>query len=175
MSSRRVLKVAEAIREVVGMAILTELQDPRIRDVTVTYVEVSADLRYAKVHVSVMGSEAKQNLSLRGLQNAAGFLQQKVARRIETRYTPRLTFLLDKGVKHSLEVSRLLSELLPPASEDAPAADEQAGDEEPFSEATLDERGGEDASSEEDLSVSTRRGPEESPEWGDPRHGQRHE
>ncbi|HPM84608.1 MAG TPA: ribosome-binding factor A, partial [Candidatus Anammoximicrobium sp.] len=53
----------------------------------------------------------------RGLQNAAGFLQQKVARRIETRYTPRLTFLLDKGVKHSIEVSRLLSELLPPESD----------------------------------------------------------
>jgi ribosome-binding factor A len=76
-----------------------------------------------------MGSEAKQNLSVRGLQNAAGFLQQKVARRIETRYTPRLTFLLDKGVKHSIEVSRLLSELLPPTPEDAPADDGQAGDE----------------------------------------------
>jgi len=175
MSSRRVLKVAEAIREVVGMAILTELQDPRIRDVTVTYVEVSADLRYAKVHVSVMGSEAKQNLSLRGLQNAAGFLQQKVARRIETRYTPRLTFLLDKGVKHSIEVSRLLSELLPSASQDAPADDERAGDEEQFPEATLDETGVEDARLEKDLSDSTRRGPEESPDSGDPRHGQRHE
>jgi ribosome-binding factor A len=113
MSSRRVLKVAEAIREVVSMAILTELRDPRVRDVTVTYVEVSGDLRQAKVHVSVMGGEAKQNLTLRGLQNAAGFLQQKVAHRIETRYTPRLTFFLDQGVKHSIEVSRLLSELLP--------------------------------------------------------------
>ena len=113
MSSRRVLKVAEAIREVVSMAILTELRDPRISDVTVTYVEVSADLRSAKVHVSVMGGEAKQKLSLHGLQNSAGFLQQKVARRIETRYTPRLTFLLDQGVKHSIEVSRLLGELLP--------------------------------------------------------------
>lgn len=113
MSSRRVLKVAEAIREVVSMAILTELRDPRVRDVTVTYVEVSGDLRQAKVHVSVMGGEAKQKLTLHGLQNAAGFLQQKVAHRIETRYTPRLTFFLDQGVKHSIEVSRLLSELLP--------------------------------------------------------------
>ncbi len=117
MSSRRVLKVAEAVREVVSMAILTELRDPRIRDVTVTYVEVSPDLRHAKVHVSVMGDEARQSLSLRGLQNAAGFLQQKVASRIETRYTPKLNFVLDKGVKHSIEVSRLLSELLPPADE----------------------------------------------------------
>jgi ribosome-binding factor A len=148
MSSRRVLKVAEAIREVVSMAILTELRDPRISDVTVTYVEVSADLRTAKVHVSVMGGEAKQKLSLHGLQNAAGFLQQKVARRIETRYTPRLTFLLDHGVKHSIEVSRLLSELLPaehkPGDEAADAdevfdADETSDADETFDEDELDE------------------------------------
>ena len=114
MPSRRVLKAAEAIREVVSLAILTELRDPRIQDVTVTYVEVSDDLRHAKVHVSVMGDEAKQKLTLRGLQNAAGFLQQKVGKRIDTRYTPRLAFLLDQGVKHSIEVARLLRELLPP-------------------------------------------------------------
>jgi len=113
MSSRRVLKVAEAIREVVSMAILTDLQDPRIRDVTVTYVEVSADLRHAKVHVSVMGDDAKQTLSVRGLQNAAGFLQQKIGNRIDTRYTPKIKFILDQGVKHSLEVTRILDEVLP--------------------------------------------------------------
>ena len=60
MSSRRALKAAEAVREVVSMAILAELKDPRIRDVTVTYVEVSGDLRHAKVHVSVMGDETRQ-------------------------------------------------------------------------------------------------------------------
>jgi len=113
MPARRVLKAAEAIREVVSMAILTELRDPRIRDVTVTYVEVSPDMRHAKVHVSVMGDEARQNLSLRGLQSAAGFLQQKVAKRIDTRYTPRIKFVLDQGVKHSIEVTRILGELLP--------------------------------------------------------------
>jgi len=117
MSSRRVLRAAQAIREVVSTAILTELRDPRIRDVTVTYVEVSPDMRQAKVHVSVMGDEPKQSLSLRGLKNAAGFLQQKVGKRIDARYTPRLTFVLDKGVKHSIEVSRLLGELLPDETE----------------------------------------------------------
>ena len=60
MSSRRVLKAAEAIREVVSMAILTDLRDPRVEGVTVTYVEVSPDMRQAKVHVSIMGSEAQQ-------------------------------------------------------------------------------------------------------------------
>lgn len=101
------------------MAVLTDLEDPRIQDVTVTFVEVSADMRQAKVHVSVMGDEAKQQLSLHGLQNAAGYLQQKVGKRIDTRYIPRLTFVLDKGVKHSLEVSRILDEVLPqkPAEE----------------------------------------------------------
>jgi ribosome-binding factor A len=53
---------------------------------------------------------------LSGLQNAAGFLQRKIADRIETRYTPRLQFVLDKGVKKSLEVSRILREVLPPTT-----------------------------------------------------------
>jgi len=113
MSSRRVQKVAEAIREVVSMSILTELQDPRIRDVTVIGVEASGDLRYAKVMVSVMGDETRQNLTLRGLQNAAGFLQSKIAERIDLRYTPRLTFVLDQGVKHSITVAQILREVLP--------------------------------------------------------------
>ena len=113
MPSRRAQKVAQAIREVVSMTILAELQDPRIQDVTVTYVEVSADLRHAKVHVSVMGDENHQNLSLQGLQNAAGFLQSKIARQIELRYTPRLKFVLDQGVKRSIEISQILQRVLP--------------------------------------------------------------
>jgi ribosome-binding factor A len=114
MSSRRVEKAAEAIRGVVSMAILAELNDPRVRDVTVTYVEVSADLRHAKVHVSVMGDETRQKLSLRGLQSAAGFLQSKIAERIEIRYTPKLSFLLDQGVKRSIAVAQILQQVLPP-------------------------------------------------------------
>jgi ribosome-binding factor A len=129
MSSRRVLKIAEAIREVVSMAILTDLRDPRIQDVTVTFVEVSSDMRHAKVHVSVMGSENKQKLSLAGLQNAAGYLQQKVSERVEMRYTPRLRFMLDQGVKKSIEVSRILREVLPeqPYTELPAAVVEESG------------------------------------------------
>ena len=121
MGSRRTLKAAEAIREVVSLAILTEIRDPRVQDVTVTHVEVSPDMRHAKVHVSIMGDETKQRLSLRGLEHASGFLQQKVAHRIDTRYTPRIRFVLDKGVKHSLEVSRILGELFPPGEATVPA------------------------------------------------------
>ena len=67
MSSRRALKAAQAIREVVSTAILLELKDPRVKDVTVTLVEVSGDLRNAKVYVSVLGDEAKQRTCLNGL------------------------------------------------------------------------------------------------------------
>lgn len=131
MSSRRAQKVAEAIREVVSMAILTDISDPRVKDVTVTYVEVSADLRHAKVHVSVMGDETHQQLSLRGLQSAAGYLQAKIARQVEMRYTPRLNFLLDKGVKHSIEIAKILREVLPPdepQSVDEDDADQNSDD-----------------------------------------------
>lgn len=112
MASRRTQKVAEALREVVSMAILAELKDPRVRDVTVTYVEVAGDLRQAKVHVSIMGDEKCRKLCLYGLQSSAGFLQAKCSERIDMRYTPRLTFILDQGVKHSIEISRILSEVL---------------------------------------------------------------
>lgn len=111
MTSRRLLKAAEAIREVVASAILTEIRDPRIRDVTVVGVEVSPDMREAKVHVSVMGDEPQQQLSVRGLQNSAGFLQSKIARRIDTRYTPRLTFVLDKGLKNAAAVGEILARI----------------------------------------------------------------
>ena len=111
MASRRTLKAAEAIREVVSMAILTEIRDPRVENVTVTGVEVAPDMRTAKVLVSIMADENKQQLCLRGLNNSTGFLQSKVAKRIETRYTPRLTFEIDDGVKKSLEVGRILHEI----------------------------------------------------------------
>ncbi len=111
------LKAAEAIREVVSMAILVDLTDPRIADVTVTYVEVAPDMRLARVHVSIMGDETKQNLCLRGLESASGFLQNKVGNRIDTRYTPKLKFVIDQGVKHSLAVARILNEVLPDRDE----------------------------------------------------------
>jgi ribosome-binding factor A len=139
MSSRRVQKAAEAIREVVSMAILTELRDPRVQDVTVTFVEVSPDMRQAKVHVSVMGDDQKQNLCLHGLENSAGFLQAKIAKRIDTRYTPRLRFELDMGVKKSLAIAQLLQEVLPaddvdlggeePPPEDVPPDDDFVAEE----------------------------------------------
>ena len=113
MSSRRTAKVAQAILEAVSTNILFGLKDPRVKNVTVTEVEVSSDIRNAKVYVSVMGDERTQSLCMHGLQSARGYLQSKVADRLQTRYTPILKFVLDPGIKQSIETSRMIRELLP--------------------------------------------------------------
>ncbi len=107
------------------MAILTQVRDPRVRDVTVTRVEMAPDMRTAVVHVSVMGSPAQEQLALRGLASSAGFLQSQIADKIDTRYTPRLRFEIDRGVKHSLEIARVLGSVLPPETPTAESEDEQ--------------------------------------------------
>ena len=115
MKSRRTAKVAQAVLESVSSAILFGLKDPRVRNVTVVRVDVKPDIRSAKVYVSIMGDEKTRSLSMRGLNSARGYLQAKVADRLQTRYTPVLKFVLDDSVKKSMEVSRIISEVLPAA------------------------------------------------------------
>jgi len=112
MSARRTARVASVIREVVSTSILQELRDPRIQHVTVLGAEVSPDLRYASIRISVMGDEKMAALTMHGLTSARGYLQSKVAERIKSRYTPELRFVLDKGVQKSVEASRIIREAL---------------------------------------------------------------
>ncbi len=112
MPSHRSLRMAEAIREVVATAILFDVADPRVRSVTVLRVEVSGDLRQAKAYVSVMGTEAEQRRALEGLNHATGFLQARVAARLQTRFTPVLSFQSDDRVKKSIEIGRLIDEAI---------------------------------------------------------------
>ena len=112
MSSRRVARLAEAIRETVSSAVLFSLRDPRIKNVTVIRAEVTPDLRSAKVYVSIMGSDRDTALALQGLDSSRGFLQSKIADRIQTRYTPVLKFVLDKNATDQVsEAARILDEL----------------------------------------------------------------
>jgi ribosome-binding factor A len=124
MKTHRLARVAEAVREVASETILFELRDPRVKGVTVTRAEVSGDLQHAKVYVSVMGSGREQQLCLYGLKHASGYIQSKLAKRLQTRFTPVIHFVLDEGVKKSIEMTRLINEAL---GQTAPAA---AGDEE---------------------------------------------
>jgi ribosome-binding factor A len=110
MPSHRSLRVAEAIREVVATAILFDVSDPRVRSVTVVRVEVTSDLRFATVYVSIMGDEGQRKRSLQGLVHAGGFLQARVAARLQTRFTPVLSFKYDESIRKSVEISRLIDE-----------------------------------------------------------------
>src|SRR3954447_26408171 len=112
MKPHRLARVSEVIREVASQTILYELQDPRVKMVTVTRAEVSGDLQHAKVYVSIMGTEKEQKLTLHGLRHAAGFVQSRLATRLQTRFTPVIQFVLDEGVKKSIEMTRLINEAL---------------------------------------------------------------
>ena len=114
MKPHRLERVAEVVREAASETILFELRDPRVKAVTVTVTraEISADLQHAKVYVSVMGTPQEQQLCLHGLKHAAGFVQSKLASRLQTRFTPAVKFILDEGVKKSIEMTRLINEAL---------------------------------------------------------------
>lgn len=135
--SRRTERVSEAIREVVSRAILFELKDPRVSGVTVTRGEVTGDLRHAKVYVSIMGTDAEQRLSLKGLESARGFLQRKVAERLETRYTPHIEIVVDDSIKKSLEMARILRDVLP--HEDSPPSEANKANDAPVDKTDSEE------------------------------------
>ena len=112
MKTHRTARIAEVIREVASETILFKMSDPRISMVTVLRAEVSGDLQHAKIYVSVMGDEEHQKETLYALNGAAGFVQSQLADRMKTRFLPVLTFVLDQGVKRSLEISKLIQEAL---------------------------------------------------------------
>ena len=95
MPSRRIAKVNRAILEALSSAILFELRDPRVKNVTILNVETTDDLKACKVRVGVRGDAKVQSLTLHGLESSRGFLQSKIAERLETRYTPILKFVLE--------------------------------------------------------------------------------
>jgi ribosome-binding factor A len=129
MKSHRLARVSEVVRETAANAILFEMKDPRVKGVTVTRAEVTADLQHAKVFVSVMGSERDQQLAMHGLKSAAGFVQTKIADRLTSRYVPHVTFVLDEGVKKSIEIARIIREENERLEADRKAAGEAEGDE----------------------------------------------
>ena len=124
MSTRRTARVASMIREVVSTAILFELRDPRIKNVTVLGADVSPDLRYAAVRISVMGDEKTAALTMHGLNSAKGYLQSKVADYIKSRYTPELRFVLDDTVLKSVQTSAILRQVLNPDDTEDSVSDE---------------------------------------------------
>jgi len=108
MTGSRMRRVDEAIREVLGQAIVDEIQDPRLGFVTVTGVDTSPDLKHSKVYVSVLGDEDATNDSLDALQSAHGRLQSALAGQLRLKHTPELRFLYDDSVDRGMRVDAIL-------------------------------------------------------------------
>ena len=120
MKKFRIEKVASEVRQIVSDAIRDRLQDPRVSSMTsVTRVEVSPDLDWARVHVSILGSAAVQKTTMAALTNAAGYIQGILARSLHTRQCPRLVFLLDDSLKKGNEVMRVIDESTRELEDDA--------------------------------------------------------
>lgn len=104
-------RLAEAIKKEISELLREELKDPRIGFVSITSVEVSKDLRYANVFVSVFGEPAQQKASIEALQKAHGFIRGELGRRIRLRYTPEITFKLDQSISHGSRIIALMEEV----------------------------------------------------------------
>jgi ribosome-binding factor A len=119
MATGRMRRVDEAIRQVIGDAVATELKDPRVGFITVTDVRTSTDLSHARVYVSVLGDAgrpselAQREASLEGLRSAHGFLQGRVAGELRLKRTPTLEFSYDDTTDRALRVEEILDEIGP--------------------------------------------------------------
>ena len=107
-------RIDEVMRKVIGSAIASDLEDPRIGFVTVTAVKTSPDLRSARVYVSVLGDDAEREATLAALASGHGKLQAAIAREVRIKHTPTLRFEYDDSLERGIRVSRLLE------GEDAP-------------------------------------------------------
>ncbi len=110
MSTDRMRRVNEAVREVLSSRITEGFNDPRIGFVTVTAVDTSTDLRQARVFVSVLGSADERDQTLAGLEAAHGLLQQAIARELRMKRTPTLSFSYDESIERGMRITELLDE-----------------------------------------------------------------
>ena len=103
-------RVNEALREVLSVRIARGLKYPRIGFVTVTAVDTSADLRQARVYVSVLGDESEREATLAGLASSHGYLQAEIAKELRMKRTPTLRFEHDESIDRAFRISKLLED-----------------------------------------------------------------
>ena len=109
MSSQlRIEKLQELIKQEVSKMLLYDIKDPRIGFVTVTEIEMTGDLREAKIYVSIMGNDEQIKNSMEGLQSALGFIRREIGKRIRLRFTPEISFAPDKSLDYSEHIQKLL-------------------------------------------------------------------
>jgi ribosome-binding factor A len=135
--SMRNERLKEVIREEAAETITQDLADPRLGFCTVTRVDLTADMSYCTIHVSVMGDDGVKSRTMHGLKAARGLIQARIAKRLKTRTTPHVTIELDESIEKSFAVLGKIKEARQTDSDggkgdasDAPHADVEEDDEE---------------------------------------------
>jgi ribosome-binding factor A len=108
---KRSERLGELILAELSDLVRREIKDPRIGFVTFTRVEMSDDLRHAKVFVSRIGADAEKTRTLQGLSSATGYIRRHLGRALHLRYTPQIVFLLDDSLEHGAKIAQLLRQL----------------------------------------------------------------
>jgi ribosome-binding factor A len=121
--ARRPERVEQFIMEELGQILQREVRDPRIGFVSVTDVEVSADLRHARVFVSVLGDADAKAATMDGLRSALGYIRRELGSRLQMRYTPEIAFKLDESIERGARVNKLLGEVAKESHADASGND----------------------------------------------------
>ena len=111
MRFKRSQRIQELLLEEISKLVQSGLKDPRIGFTTITKVEVSDNLKHAKIFVSVMGSEQEKSDTLNGLRNAKGFIRSILGKNLYLRYLPELDFRRDDNADHVEKISRILNGL----------------------------------------------------------------
>jgi ribosome-binding factor A len=107
----RIARISEEIKKEISNIIQNELKDPRLSTlISITHVNVTKDLRYAKVYVSIMGNDEEKDSSLQGLRSAAGFIRREIGHRVQLRYTPEIHFEIDNSIEKGAYITKLISE-----------------------------------------------------------------
>ena len=111
-SSRRIAKLNSLLREVIAEVLFRELKDPKISQLTsVTRVEITPDLKQAKVYISVIGDEKERKQTMATLASSAGFISVHAAKKVRLRYFPSLHFFLDRSVDDQMKIEKILQEI----------------------------------------------------------------
>ncbi len=120
MTNYRPARVGELIQAELAALLLKDLKDPRLQLATVSQVEVSPDLRHARVYISRVGNTEEQENALEGFQRAAGFIRGRLGKRLKLRYVPKLDFVIDTGIAYGVRIASILNELVPQEHDDDP-------------------------------------------------------
>lgn len=112
MSYPRVKRLSEEIKKIVGNIIRNELRDPRIAPMTsVVEVDVTRDLRYVNIYISVLGSEKEKEDTMEGLIKASGFIRREIGQKIKARYTPEVIFKLDESIEKGIYMYNVITKV----------------------------------------------------------------